>query len=242
LAARELELARTLQSRLLPPEHHRAESYQLQARNLPARFVAGDFYDYFLRPDGSLWLVVADVAGKGIAASLVMATVKAILPLLAEGGTPEATLRALNRKLAAELAPREFVALALAVYWPDSGEIELLNAGLPDPYLLIPGQPPQPLEVAQPRLPLGLRAEVPYQSIRAQIPAKGQFLMLTDGLPEAPVEGGEPLGYGPLEALVAKGDPSQENWLDTLMDSVRNASLPEQEDDWTLLLLDRLGE
>ncbi len=241
LAARELELARSLQSRLLPPGSHQEETYRLEARNLPAHFVAGDFYDYFWRPDGSLWLVVADVSGKGIGASLVMATVKAVLPLLAEDGSPAATLRALNRKLAAELAQREFVALALVVYQPATGELELVNAGLPDPYLLRPGLLPESLQVPQPRLPLGMRPEVDYGSVHARLDPGSHLFLLSDGLPEAPTAEKEPLGYEAFEALLAEGDPAEESWAEALLKRIRQATLPEQDDDWTLLLLERLG-
>ncbi len=105
LAERELELARDLQSRLLPPPEIEGEGYRVAARNLAARVVAGDFYDVFRLSDGAVGLTVADVAGKGMAASLIMASAKARLPLLAADRPAEETLRELNRTLAAELSP-----------------------------------------------------------------------------------------------------------------------------------------
>src|SRR5262249_46876865 len=74
-AEKELELARSIQSRLLPPEEVSGEGYRVAARNLAARFVAGDFYDVFRLSDGSLGVAVADVSGKGMGASLIMASV-----------------------------------------------------------------------------------------------------------------------------------------------------------------------
>jgi hypothetical protein len=82
-AEKELELARSIQQRILPPQELSGEGYRITARNLPARFVAGDFYDVFQLPDGAVGIVVADVAGKGVGASLIMATVKATLPFIA---------------------------------------------------------------------------------------------------------------------------------------------------------------
>jgi hypothetical protein len=60
-AEKELTLARSIQRRLLPPEEITGEGYRIMARNLPARFVAGDFYDVFPLSDGAVGIVVADV-------------------------------------------------------------------------------------------------------------------------------------------------------------------------------------
>jgi len=105
-AEKELKLARQLQGRLLPPPEVDGDGYRVAARNLAARLVAGDFYDSFLLPEGAVGLVVGDVAGKGMAAALIMASVKAMLPLVAAERSAAATLREVNRRLAAELPGR----------------------------------------------------------------------------------------------------------------------------------------
>ena len=91
-AEKELELARSIQQRILPPTEISGDGYRISAGNLPARFVAGDFYDIFQLPDGAVGIVVADVAGKGVGASLIMATVKTALPFLAAGRSVAETL------------------------------------------------------------------------------------------------------------------------------------------------------
>ena len=65
-AEKELALAREIQSELLPPPELSGDGYRISARNLAARFVAGDFYDVFRLSDGALGIVVADVSGKGM--------------------------------------------------------------------------------------------------------------------------------------------------------------------------------
>ncbi|MGH9441722.1 MAG: PP2C family protein-serine/threonine phosphatase [Thermoanaerobaculia bacterium] len=238
-AEKELALAREIQSRLLPPPELSGAGYRISARNLAARFVAGDFYDVFRLSDGSLGVVVADVSGKGMGASLIMASVKAVLPLIAEGNTTAETLRRLNRKLHAELGAREFVALVYLRYEPATGELEISNAGLPDPYRLVAaGRAPELLSVPGPRLPLGARLEVPYESASLTIAAGERVLLLTDGLPEAPTKAGEPLGYEALMSLIPVQSLSTGDLLETLFDSVRRASTPALEDDWTALVLE----
>jgi serine phosphatase RsbU (regulator of sigma subunit) len=92
-------LARSIQKRLLPPRELDEEGYSLAARNEAASYVAGDYFDIFSLSNGDLSLVVADVAGKGIGASLIMASTKAVLPFIANENTVGGALSALNERL-----------------------------------------------------------------------------------------------------------------------------------------------
>lgn len=233
-AEKELELARAIQQRILPPPELAGEGYRISARNLPARFVAGDFYDFFRLPDDAVGVVVADVAGKGMGASLIMATVKAVLPFLAAERSAAETLREGNRRLKPRLDAREFVALTYVRYEPETGAFTLANAGMPDPYVLGAGGSVRAISVPGPRLPLGVRPEVEYESVRGVLAPGEKLLLVSDGLPEAPVPDGGPLGYERFEALLARYTGP-----DALFDSVRAAAGPVLADDWTLLVLER---
>jgi hypothetical protein len=240
-ASRELETARALQNRLLPPPEIRGDGYRVAARNRAAVVVAGDFYDVFPLPNGAVGLVVADVAGKGMAAALVMASVKAMLPLMAAERNAGETLRELNNRLAAELSRREFVALAFARFDPWDGHLSLANAGLPDPYLLSDGRP-QPLSVPGPRLPLGARRDVAYETLELGLAAGQRLLIVTDGLAEASLPGDRgQLGYEGLAALLSATPPTAEPlaWIDNLLGRVEQQIAGPPSDDWTALLLER---
>jgi hypothetical protein len=238
-AEKELALARSIQERLLPPTELSGEGYRIAARHLPASFVAGDFFDVFSLPEGGLGLVVADVAGKGVGASLVMASVKAVLPFLAAGRTIEETMFALNEKLCDELDRRQFVALCYARYEPESGDLFLANAGFPDPYILRHDLLPEPLIVEGPRMPLGLMRDQVYEATRATLSAGDCLLLLSDGLPEALGPGGEPLGYEALAELLPPLGSEPGIWLDELFSRVRQGTVSELRDDWTAVLLER---
>jgi serine phosphatase RsbU (regulator of sigma subunit) len=238
-AEKELELAREIQQRLLPPQEIEGDGYRLAARNVAARFVAGDFYDVFRLADGAVGVVVADVAGKGMGASLIMASVKAVLPLIAADRSVEETLAELNRKLVAELGPREFVALAYLRY-ETSGAFTLGNAGLPDPYRLAAGEPPRALSVPGERMPLGVRRESRYEALSGSLEVGERVLLLTDGLPEALMASDEPIGYPALESfLVASDSVPPSDFLDGLFRRVREATVPSIQDDLTALVLER---
>jgi hypothetical protein len=232
-AEKEIELARSIQQRILPPAELTGNGYRVVARNLAARLVAGDFYDVFRLPDGALGVVVADVSGKGMGAGLIMATVKATLPFLAADRSVAETLREANRRLAPQLERREFVALAYLRYEPGSGRFALGNAGLPDPYCVGNGSV-SALPVPGPRFPLGVRPEVAYEEATGVVAPGERLVLVTDGLPEAPDARGEPLGYERFEKMLpgAAGP-------DALFEAVRSAAAPGLQDDWTALYLER---
>ena len=229
-AERELEMARAIQERLLPAPRFDGRGFSITARNLPASFVAGDLYDFVRHDDGSVTIVVADVAGKGVGASLTMASVKAVLPFVLREPLAEA-MRLLNRKLVAELGPREFVALVCARY--AAGSLEIANAGCPDPYLVRGGNA-EAVVVTGERLPLGLRESARYDTTTVRLADGDRVLFLSDGIPEAPLANGEPLGYEATARLIAETNGE----LEPFLAAVRGQVQERLADDWTAVVLD----
>jgi len=230
-AREQLELARDLQQRLLPPSTLESDRYRVTARNIPAAYVAGDFYDFIPLGDNRLLVVLADVSGKGVKAGLIMATVKAIVPMLAaEDSSPAPLIGRLNARLAGQLPPREFVAILLAIYDGERGSITIANAGLPDP-LWIPSM--QAIGVAGPRYPIGIRKSLNYESVTVTMAPGQRLILFTDGLPEAIVSG-EPLGYERLSAEVQRSGGD----IDALFSALDKLGVG-HDDDWTAIVLER---
>jgi serine phosphatase RsbU (regulator of sigma subunit) len=239
-AERELEIARSIQTRLLPPTEVDGDGFSVAARNLPAHYVAGDFYDIVRLDDGSVIVVVADVAGKGVAASLIMSSVKAVLPFIARGGVGE-MMQTLNRKLVQELGDREFVALVCARFHPATGVVEVSNAGCPDPYILN-GRGVEIVHCDGIRLPLGIRSDIDYSTTTRRLEPGSRLLLLSDGIPEASIVEGQPLGYEALQQIVdaLRSVPDRGSaWIDRLLQEVRRRAGSTLTDDWTALLLER---
>ena len=230
LERQQLEVARDLQQRLLPPPLVESERYRITARNIPAQYIAGDFYDYVPLGDGRVLLILADVAGKGVSAGLIMATVKAMIPLLAaEQPNPAPLLGRLNERLTGGLPSREFVATVLALFDAERGTVTVANAGLPDPLLVSTGR----AVVAQgPRYPIGIRKVLAYESVTEKLAPGEHLILFSDGLPEAPVRG-EPLGYERLSAEVQRSGGD----LDTLFLALDKLGAA-HDDDWTAVVLE----
>ena len=176
LFAGELQAARDIQQLLVPAHIDSAPWLHLQAAFLPAREVGGDFYRCRMLPDGSQWILLGDVSGKGTAAAMT----GAMLLGAAEGreSEPPATLLGhLNAALCCSRIAGFVTCLVLRI--SPSGATTLANAGHIPPYLAGRGLP------IQPGLPLGLTAESTYSESAFTLPAGEQLTLLTDGVVEA---------------------------------------------------------
>ena len=105
----------------------------------------------------------------------------------------------------------------------------------------MPGDEPEMIDVPGPRLPLGIRTDIRYQSRTLHLGAGERLLLLTDGLPEARTAAGEPLGYDRLTTLLADDGNAAApgDWLDGVLARVRAATTGSSEDDLTAVVLQR---
>ncbi|MEK6375154.1 MAG: PP2C family protein-serine/threonine phosphatase [Acidobacteriota bacterium] len=233
-AEKELEIARAMQQRLLPPPEIDAGGYHVSARTEAAHIIGGDFYDVLRLDDGSIAVIAADVSGKGIAASLIMATCKAIIPFFAKGNSPAEVMNKLNAKLCDELQRREFVALTYAQFDATGGGVQIVNAGMPDPLLVREGHC-RVVSCRGDRYPLGVRREVRYEATSVTFADGERLVMFSDGLPEASAHG-EPLGYDRIESLAV-----QSASVDDFLARVRAIPNIAIDDDATVVIVSRTG-
>ncbi|HVR39752.1 MAG TPA: PP2C family protein-serine/threonine phosphatase [Thermoanaerobaculia bacterium] len=230
-ASVELEVARDLQQRLLPPRTFERDSFRITAKNVPAIYVAGDFYDFIELADGRVLIALCDVAGKGVAAGLIVASTKAVLPFFAaHDPSPHLVLLALNDKLARELARREFVAAVIALFDPATGVLEIANGGMPDPVIGA-----RAIQVPGPRYPAGIRAGVEYESMHVTLAKGERVVFFSDGLPEAHISKREQVGYERVAEEIAKHDD-----VDALFSAIESIANGQRDDDWTAVMLRRL--
>jgi len=186
---RDLEIAREIQSWLMPSEPPKVPGVDIAFASRPANTVAGDYFDAFFRPNGRLLIVVADVAGKSIPAALLTATLQASLRTLAAlpGTLPELVTRVNRYSCEQSLQGRRFTTAFLAELEPATGELTYVNAGHNWPVLRHVSGAIERLEAGG--LPLGINSALPYQFGSATAAAGGLLLVFTDGLVEAEDDG-----------------------------------------------------
>ncbi|MFH1066744.1 MAG: PP2C family protein-serine/threonine phosphatase [bacterium] len=128
---------KAIQQALLPSSVPEVEGYEMAAYSKPARRFSGDYYD-FIRVDKAHWgIVVADVSGKGIPASLVMATCRALMRTEAKGVISAAeVLRRVNRKLHADICEDMFITMIYMILNPVGNTLTCARAGHDAPFLL----------------------------------------------------------------------------------------------------------
>jgi len=180
---RELQVAREIQRSLLPPRAPELAGFELAGLSRPCFEVGGDCYDWIPLVDDRLALVVADVAGKGTPASLLMASVHAFVHALAGTTSPVELVSRLNRFLFARTQASRFVTLCYAELDPRTRRFAYVNAGHVPPYRLASGESLTRLSDGGPAL--GLLPEAVYAVGELSLAPGEVVAIVTDGVSEA---------------------------------------------------------
>jgi sigma-B regulation protein RsbU (phosphoserine phosphatase) len=126
----DLQTAREIQSILLPAGPPEFAGYDIDGCNTPAHQVSGDYFDFIRLDAKRLGVVIADVSGKGVAASLIMAMCRSVIRSQAQGAvSPSDILRRVNRLLYPDIKEDMFISMAFVVLHEDSGEVLMARAG-----------------------------------------------------------------------------------------------------------------
>jgi sigma-B regulation protein RsbU (phosphoserine phosphatase) len=212
----------------------------------PARMVSGDYYDYQL-VDGKLALALGDVAGKGISAALLMATIQAAMRMELRASSEAAAsmnglrfstarmVSELNQQLYATTSPEKYATFFFAIYDEATGLLTYTNAGHLQPVLFRDGVA-TPLEVNG--TVVGAFPFSKYEESKLELRSGDLLVCYTDGITEPENEYGEMFGEERLIELVAKNsDRDEAQIIQSVMERVREwTGVPELSDDMTVLL------
>jgi phosphoserine phosphatase RsbU/P len=201
---RDLQIAREIQTWLLPGTPPQIPGLALAYSTRPANTVAGDYYDVFPRPgrtveDNRVVLAVADVAGKSIPAAMLMATFQASLKTLSTAQVALPELAANMNKYACSNSQGglRFTTAFLAEYDPERRTLDYINAGHNNPILRRAGGQIERLNVGG--LPFGIMPDAKYESASVSLAPGDWLILFTDGLVEA--ENARQEEYGEVRVL-----------------------------------------
>jgi sigma-B regulation protein RsbU (phosphoserine phosphatase) len=203
---RDLEAARDIQERLLPPVPPTVAGLEAGAMLRSSTVVGGDFFDIVPMGD-RLGVAVGDVSGKGIPAALLMVMARTLLREIARSlGEPGPVLAGLNRSLCRDMPPSMFVTLILAVLDPsDPGRVVLSSAGHPDPVVVRAGGDAEVAALGEAAgTPLGVLDEAAFGQTTLTLDRGDTLVLLTDGILEAQEEAGGRPGAGVILSLLAR--------------------------------------
>jgi len=260
----EIEIAREVQNQLFPKEAPELPTLRVRAVCRPARLVSGDYYDYEAIGPGTVALAIADVAGKGISAALLMAALQSSLrtqleavrerqsagAALSQSGVSSglaapaslSTSRLvsnLNRQLHATTSSEKYATFCLGVYDEPASRFTYTNAGHLPP-LLVRGGEVTRLNVNG--TVVGAFSFAQYDESHLALQSGDLLVCYTDGVTEPENPYGEMFGEHRLISLLEQNaHHQQDRIIEIVMDSVRQwTASDELQDDMTLLLARRL--
>lgn len=198
--SRELDIARSIQTNLLPKSFPEVPGVTLTGMSLPARQVGGDFYDVMKLDDGRLAIVVADVSGKGLGAALLTSTVRASLRaeiMRADERSVAQIVATTNIHACRDTSNNMFITLFFAIYDPAKRTLDFTNAGHPHPLLYRASGKHQALETGG--CFLGIMEQVEYASEQVSVSEGDTLIIYTDGVTDTQNAEDERFGTHRLE-------------------------------------------
>jgi sigma-B regulation protein RsbU (phosphoserine phosphatase) len=181
----DIAVAASIQQRILPEALPLIAGYDAAGINIPTKSVGGDYYDCIPLSDGRYALVIADVAGKGIPAALLVSSLHAYLNAYLEGTLPIINLVSrLNSAIHRASTDDKFITAFVGVLTPKTGLLEAVNAGHCTIYCRKADG--RVVELSQGGIPLGmLGIDFPYQCETITLDHGDRLLLYTDGITEA---------------------------------------------------------
>jgi sigma-B regulation protein RsbU (phosphoserine phosphatase) len=243
----ELAIAREVQQQLFPKDVPFTKTLELKGVCNPARMVSGDYYDFIALTDHSLAFAIGDVAGKGISAALLMATIQSTMrtQLGANNGSgpkplsPAAMVSILNRQLYATTAPEKYATFYFALYEEGTHTLTYTNAGHLSP-MLVRGDNVQMFDSTG--TVVGAFPSARYEE-RTVLLERGDILVAyTDGVIEPENAYGEMFGEDRFKELIVKhaSEDSSELISRTMEAVVQWTGSSELQDDMTMVVARRI--
>jgi serine phosphatase RsbU (regulator of sigma subunit) len=242
-AVQELEFAGRIQASFLPNEFPNLDGWELAVTLLPAREMSGDYFDIIPLQEGKIGILIADVADKGLGASLYMALSRTLIRTFAleYDGQPELVFFSVNDRLLEDARAHLFVTAFYGVLDPQTGTLTYCNAGHNPQYLFNQsGQEVKGALIAT-GMPLGIETGMVWREESVQIEPGDVLLLYTDGIPDSQNSDGVFFKEsGLLEAAIASlGLPAQEFQSAILDHLERHVGNAPQFDDITMMVLER---
>lgn len=233
---RELDEAREVQQRLLPPETSAISGCEIQTTSRPANNVGGDYMDAMRLTDTQVGLCIADVSGKGLPAALLASGIQAAVRAYAPGRSPAQVCAELNR-IAAESMPRgRFVTLFYAVLDTSRRFLTYCNAGHIPPVLVRRGGIFERL--AEGGTVLGLFPGSAYSEAGVTLASGDRLVLVTDGITEAADAEDNEFGDERLvELLIENRSESGMRIKQRLLEALEEFSSGELDDDATVMVV-----
>lgn len=182
---REVGIAADIQTKLLPKLLPKIKNAGVSAYSIPARGVSGDYYDIIPLREGKIAMVICDVAGKGVPASLVMVMIRTIIHLIASSSRSTAQIVSwINKGIAGKIDIDRFATLSFFTFDPATGVLQYSNAAH-HPAMIYRAAAGSVEQLDTDGLPIGIEHEARYSQRETRLANGDIIMMYTDGVVEA---------------------------------------------------------
>jgi len=242
----DIEIAREIQSILLPSDPPPVPGYQISGINIPARQVSGDYFDYLVVDEYHTGVAIADVSGKGVPASLIMAMARSVIRSQAPDKIrPSDVLHRVNRQLYPDIKEDMFISMIYLVLDSRSSDVTLARAGHDPPFLYRAAT--GDIERINPKgMALGIDSGEVFDRVcvdfRFTLESGDCLLLYTDGVSEALDQEGLEFGIARLvQGLQASADGTADGVVSRITEDIKEfvGTVP-QHDDITLIAIRKL--
>jgi len=241
--SRELEIAREIQTNILPREYPKSDSFEFSGAYRSARAVGGDYYDFIDISKNHLGFLVADVSGKSLPGMLVMLLTRDIILRYAHTtSSPAVLLSRVNRELMSSIKQGMFVTMLYGILEKQTGQVEFASAGH-NPLVKVSGLTGESELIKTKGYPLGMMSDEMFskriETGHISLEENERLILYTDGVNEAQNPDGEEFGMSRLVESVSNKSISDtadivDNMLKMLESFVQTA---QQYDDITVLAM-----
>jgi sigma-B regulation protein RsbU (phosphoserine phosphatase) len=235
---KDLEIARNIQKNLFPKSIPKLKSFEMAAMNLSSKQVGGDYYDIMKLDENNCLVAIADVSGKGVPASLLMANLQAFLKITAKHGMELSEATGIINDLVSENTMGEnFITFFWAIFDESKKSITYVNAGHNPPYIIRNGEIKK---LCKGGMILGILKTVkPYISETVELMCDDVIILFTDGVTEAMNKKMEEFSEEKLEKIVTGNyTKSPDEIMKDILTEVQNyADGAIQSDDITLMII-----
>ena len=237
----ELNVAASIQQRILPTDLPEIVGYDLAGINIPSREVGGDYYDCFTLGNGKYALIIADVAGKGIGAALLVSTLNAALNSYLQFDIPLTEMSERLNKLIYKSSPSDkYITFFISVLDSNTGALDVVNAGHNPIFLLRKDGVLEKIDAGG--VGLGMfDFGIPFAGQNLIMNQGDKLFLYTDGIPEAMNEKEEEYSDEKMITFFTENsDNSSKEFIDSLVRDVKDyAGTTLQSDDITAMILKR---
>jgi sigma-B regulation protein RsbU (phosphoserine phosphatase) len=233
----DIDIARTVQQKLLPTTGPHIPTLDYSARCVPARGIGGDYYDWFDLGDDGVGFVLADVCGKGVGAALLMAHLHAAFRTRLSIGYSNAPMlvAGVNRQFFEASPPEQFATLFFARYDDRTRRLHYVNAGHPPPLLIRARGAVEQLPSTS--YVVGAFASWSSEERAVDLEEGDTVVVFSDGVVEAGIDSGQEYGEASLASLIQAARSQSTQALVARICSTVAALDAEQHDDYTVLAL-----